>query len=348
MTASSPLVSLVVPCYQERDAIEACLATLFGQDYPPDRLEVLIAEGGSTDGTREILDRIAAGEPRLRIVDNPARLQAPGMNAAIRASRGDVIVRMDAHCEYASDYVRRSVEVLLRTGADNVGGAQRMLPRTAFQKALAAALSSPFGAGGARYRSTDAEGFTDTVFLGAFRRRVFEEVGLFDPGAVTNEDAELNQRIREAGGRVYLSREVVVGYLPRRSLGKLALQYYRYGRGRARTLLKHRRLGVLRPAIPFLSLCAAAVLLAVPALRPVALPAFGLYALLLLTFAARAARGLGLAAVARLCAIFPVMQLAHAAGFAAGLARYAVRPDWRAPEKLPPRPAPPDQISEVA
>src|SRR5205823_757348 len=123
--------------------------------------------------------RLAERDPRIRMIDNPDRIQAPGLNRLVREAHGDVVVRMDVHCEYAPDYVRRCVEALERTGADNVGGAQRARAKTAFQRALCAALSSPLGVGGARYRSAGAEGFVDTVFLGAFRRRVFETVGLW-------------------------------------------------------------------------------------------------------------------------------------------------------------------------
>ena len=143
-----------------------------------------------------------------------------------------------------------------------MGGAQRCLGRHAFQKAVCAALRSPLGVGGAAYRSPDNEGFVDTVFLGAFRRSVFDRIGPWDPGAVTNEDAELNQRLVDAGGRIYLSREIVVHYVPRGSLPALARQYYRYGRGRARTLLKHRRFLTIRPALPFLAVAAGLVLVA--------------------------------------------------------------------------------------
>jgi hypothetical protein len=172
------------------------------------------------------------------------------------------------------------------------------------------------------------------VFLGAFRRSVFERVGLYDPRAITNEDAELNQRIRAAGGRVYLSRDIVVHYAPRDAPGKLARQYYRYGRGRARTMLKHRGLLSLRPMIPFFMVLAGAALLAVPPLHGVAPLAFGAYAALAALEAARVGRRLGAAGVATAWAIFPLMHASHGLGFAAGLARYLVRPDWGETERI--------------
>jgi hypothetical protein len=234
------------------------------------------------------------------------------------------------HCEYATDYVRKCVEVLECTGADNVGGAQRARATTRFQRALCAALASPFGVGGARYRSTAHEGFVDTVFLGAFRRSVFDRVGLYDLGAITNEDAELNQRIVESGGKVYLSREIVVHYHPRESFGALAKQYFRYGRGRARTLLKHRRFLSVRPVLPFAMVVVGASLVITSPVQPITPLAFGAYALATGVEAVRVGRDAGLAAIPLVWAIFPILHVAHGVGFAAGLLRYGLRRDWPA------------------
>ncbi len=338
-----PLVSIVMPCWNEARFIEGCLQSVFAQDYPADRLELLVADGESNDGTREILQRLAAGDPRIRVIDNPARLQAPGMNAALRVARGDVIVRMDVHAEYAPDYVRQCVRVLAETGADNVGGAQRAKASTRFQKALCLALQSPLGIGGAKYRSADNEGPVDTVFLGAFRRSVFERVGLYDEGAVTNEDAEINERIRAAGGQIYLSRSIVVHYYPRDSMRSLAKQYYRYGRGRARTTLKHRRVPSLRPVAPFLMVAGAATLIASSSVQPFTLPALALYGAATLAEAARVCVGAGaLAELPTVWAIFPLLHVSHGLGFAAGLWRYLRHPDWHHGEaeaqRLAPRP----------
>ncbi len=337
-----PRVTIAMPCLNEGRYIGACLRSVLAQDYPRDLLEILVVDGGSRDGTREEVARIAAADPRVALVDNPARVQAAGMNEAIRRARGDVIVRMDVHCEYAGDYVRRCVEVLERTGADNVGGAQRPRADSAFQRAVCAALESPLGVGGARYRSAGNEGYVDTVFLGAFRRRVFEEVGLYDPGAVTNEDAELNQRICAAGGRVYLSRDIVVHYYPRESFRALAVQYFRYGTGRARTLLKHRGLATLRPVVPAAMVATGAALLATAHLQPFTPAFFGAFAAATGFEALRVASRAGPAQVLRVWATFPVLYAAHGLGFMAGLVRYLAAPDWGKPERLPARASPSD------
>jgi succinoglycan biosynthesis protein ExoA len=333
-----PTVTIAMPAYNEEHYIEACIASVQAQDYPADRIEILVADGRSTDRTREILARLTAADPRIKLVDNPARLQAAGLGLIVKQATGDVIVRMDVHAEYAPDYVRTCVETLERTGADNVGGAQRAKARTAFQRALCAALESPLGVGGAKYRSAESEGYVDTVFLGAFRRRVFETIGLWDPGAITNEDAELNQRILDSGGQIYLSRDIVVHYFPRESLKSLATQYFRYGRGRARTLLKLGSIPTLRPLLPFFMVSGAAALVLTPPLWPLAPIAFATYALASGAEAIRVGGKLGLAALPTVWAIFPVLHASHGAGFAAGLLQYLRKPDWPAePERVPPK-----------
>ncbi|HVH45305.1 MAG TPA: glycosyltransferase family 2 protein [Labilithrix sp.] len=326
---STPFVTIAIPCLNEEHYIEACLDDVFAQDYPAASMEVLVGDGMSTDRTREILERIGERHPgRLRVIDNPRRLQAAAMNEMIDQARGEIIVRLDVHCRYAPDYVRQCVAALNETGAQNVGGSQRALPKTWFQKALCAALDSPIAVGGAKYRSPDMEGFVDTVFLGAFRRKVFDIVGGYDPNAITNEDAELNQRILEAGGKIFLSKKIVVHYFPRDSFKSLAKQYFKYGRGRARTLLKHRTLPTPRPALPFLMVASGAALLATSPFHPFTPPAFGLYGAMSIVEAVRVSRRHGLRYAPVVALIFPVLHVSHGVGFGAGLVRYALSPDW--------------------
>jgi succinoglycan biosynthesis protein ExoA len=315
-----------MPCLDEAGFIETCLKSVGAQTHPPDRTEILVADGGSRDGTREILARLAREDPRLRVIDNPDRIQAAGLNRLLAEARGDVFVRMDVHCEYAPDYVEKCIAVLERTGADNVGGSPRPRGESPFQKAVCAALTSPLGAGGAPQWNPANEGFVHSVPFGAFRRDVLRAVGGFDPRAVTNEDAELNQRLIAAGRRVYLSPEIVFSYYPRASLVGLARQYFRYGQGRARTLVKHRGLLNPRPALPFLALVfALAVLLLFPAAAPWLA---ALYAVATLAEAIRVARSDGWRVTLLAWAVFPTMLLAHGSGFAAGLVRYSLAPDW--------------------
>ena len=340
VAATQPRVSVAMPCLNEARFVSACLRSVQAQTYPRDRIEILVADGTSTDGTREILAGLEAEDARICVIDNPDRIQAAGLNRILAASHGDIIVRMDVHCEYDPDYVAKCVEVLARTGADNVGGAQRCRGRSSFEKAVCAALGSPLGVGGAAYRNPANEGFVDTVFLGAYRRTVFDRIGPWDPGAITNEDAELNQRLVMAGGRIYLSPEIVVYYAPRGSLAALARQYYRYGRGRARTLLKHRRFLSIRPALPFLSVAAGFVLVAALPWTNLASYAAALAATAFGVEAVRVGSRGGLVRVAWCLTILPTIVISHGLGFGAGLLRYSFVPDWGRKGK-PSRPAPP-------
>jgi succinoglycan biosynthesis protein ExoA len=344
-----PLVTIAIPCRDEVSYIEACIGAMRAQDWPHDCLEVLVADGMSIDGTRENLAHLAAEDPRIALIDNPKGIQATGLNECIRRARGEVIVRVDVHADYAPDFVRQCVAALDRTGADNVGGAARPRARTFFQRCVATALKSPLGIGGSRYRRVDAEGWVESVWPGAFRRDVFERVGLFDPNAVTNEDAELNQRIADAGGRVYLSREIIAHYYPRESPRALARQYFKYGQGRARTLLKHRKLLSWRPALPFLWLTGEALLLVTSPWHPLGLWSVACYALATGAEAVRVVREARkdgdvlahgrtletLRGAATVWGIFPIMHVSHGAGFAAGLVRYALSPDWAPAERVP-------------
>ncbi|WP_437591725.1 glycosyltransferase family 2 protein [Sorangium sp. So ce1000] len=338
--AERPRCSIVIPCYNEEDYIEDVLRCAVQQHYPPELLEVFVVDGGSTDRTREIVDRIAAQDPRVMLLHNPARIQSAAMNVGIRRSRGEVIIRMDAHADYADDYVAASVAALQRTGALNAGGAARARYRNGFQRALCTALSSPLGVGGSAYRDPSREGFVETVFNGAFRREAFEIAGLYDPAAITNEDAELNQRIIEAGGAVYLSRDIVAYYYPRSSFAALVRQYFAYGKGRARTLLCRRKFLSLRPALPFFMVTGFALLALGSALVPAVRPALALaslaYAALVIAESLRLALRASPRDIPLLCAIFPALHVAHGLGFWAGLLRgVRDRSGPREAERLP-------------
>ncbi len=333
-----PFVTIAMPSYNEEGYIEECLRSLLSQDYPADRMEILVSDGGSQDRTREIVTRLSGEDGRIRLLDNSAhRIQSYGMNLAIKESRGEFILVTDVHAEYANNYVSALVSTFVRTGADAAGGAQRAKAETWFQKALTAALASPLGVGGAAYRSAEKEGWVDTVFPGAFRRSILETVGLYDVKAVTNEDAELFQRILEAGGRVYLSRDVVVHYYPRKSFRLLAKQYFKFGDGRARTLLLHKRFPVVRPLIPFLAVVSGVTILVVPPLQGLAPLAFGAYATLTGLEALRVGSKVGLWAIPVVWAIFPTMHVAHGAGMLQGLIKYTLKPKPPVIETLEPR-----------
>jgi|HubBroStandDraft_4_1064222.scaffolds.fasta_scaffold32577_3 succinoglycan biosynthesis protein ExoA len=323
----TPLVTVAIPCRDEEAHIEACIRGMQAQVWPAEALEIVVADGMSLDATREILARLAGEDPRIRVVDNPARTEVAGLNECIRTARGSIIVRVDVQADYAPDFVRQCAAVLERTGADNVGGAARPVATTFFQRCVAAAMRSPLMLGDGPSRSPDGEGFVETAWPGAFRRDVFERVGLFDPNAVTSENAELDQRIVDSGGRVYQSRDIVAHYHPRLSMRTLARDYFRRGRGRARTLLKHGRLPSVRSALPFLGLLGEAAVLVV---APWHIGGLSVAAYVFVTGAeaVRVGRTDGLAAIPVVWVMFPIVHASHGAGFASGLVRYALRPDW--------------------
>ena len=237
-----PLVSVIVPVRNEATTIRGCLEAILAQDYPPGRLEIIVADGQSDDGTREIALELAQSHSRLAVIDNPARTAAVGLNLAIPRARGEIIARIDAHTTLAPDYLSQCIEMLRRTGADNVGGPARTAPvsGSTWAGAIAAAYHSPFSTGGARFHDPGHEGPADTVPYGCWPKSTFEKFGLFDPELVRNQDDEHNLRIVRGGGLVYQSPSIRSWYQPRSSLGALFAQYSQYGYWKVRVIQKHR------------------------------------------------------------------------------------------------------------
>ena len=243
-------VSVIIPCRNEEDCIEACVRSIFDQDPPSGGFEVIVADGMSTDGTRGILDRLAKEDDRLRVIDNPGRFVSSGLNAAIAVSRGKVIVRMDAHTVYARDYVRQCLAVLEETGADNVGGPWAAEGEGLMGRAIAAAFQSPFSVGGARGHDLGYEGSLDTVYLGCWPREAFARFGLFDEELVRNQDDEFNLRLIRSGGKIWQSPRIRSWYRTRGSLGNLFRQYGQYGYWKVRVIQKHHLPASLRHVVP--------------------------------------------------------------------------------------------------
>ena len=242
---SAPFVSVILPIRNESASIEDCLAAILAQDYPTDRMEILIADGLSTDDTVEKIRKLVSTVPRpsstVAIFENPGKIVPTGLNIALRHAKGEIIVRVDGHTLIAPDYVRQCVDALQRSGADNVGGRMDAQGRSAFGRAVALATSTPFGVGGARFHYSIREEWVDTVYMGAWPRRVFEKIGLFDEELVRDQDDEFNYRLRAQGGRILLSPAICSRYTVRSTPRALWRQYYQYGFWKIRVLQKHPR-----------------------------------------------------------------------------------------------------------
>jgi len=241
-------VSVLLPTLNEQGYLRDCLDSLCAQDWPA-IVEILVLDGGSTDGTRAIADDHG---PPVSLVPNPGVTAASAMNLGISLAAGDVIVRADAHTLYAPDYVRRCVEVLEETGATNVGGRMDPVGATAFGRAVAAVTSSPFGIGPGAFHYSVDQREVDTVYLGCWRRSTLVEIGGYDATSLQwgAEDQELNHRIRARGGRIVLDPSIRSWYFPRQDMRSLGRQYRNYGLCKASTLAKHRQLPTWRPLAP--------------------------------------------------------------------------------------------------
>jgi glycosyltransferase involved in cell wall biosynthesis len=318
-----PLVSILIPVRNEKKSIAACLEGVLRQDYPSDKLEVLIADGMSDDGTRALLADFCMRDCRVRVIDNPGRIASTGLNAAIRQAQGEVIVRLDAHTEYAPDYVRTCVEVLGETGADNVGGPALTKAETYWEKAIAAAYHSPFSCGGARFHNARYEGQVDTVTYGCWRKATFERVGLFDEELVRNQDDEHNLRLTRAGGRVWQSPRIRSWYRPRGSPAALFRQYMQYGYWKVRVIQKHKLPASPRHLVPAGFILALAILLLMAPFSLWALGALGavvgLYSLCLLCASVLAGRRCGLAILPVLPVLFACFHFGYGCGFLCGV-----------------------------
>jgi succinoglycan biosynthesis protein ExoA len=250
LNEAAVIISIIIPCRNEAAHIEQCVQSILAQQIDTEELEVIVADGLSNDGTREILTQLVARDGRVRLVDNPQKIVSTGLNAAICAARGQIIIRMDAHTEYAPDYVKQCVRLLYETGVDNVGGPWVARGNGYVGKAIAAAFQSPFAVGGARGHNPGYEGEVDTVYLGCWRRELFERIGFFDEELVRNQDDEFNLRLVRSGGRIWQSPSIRSWYQPRSSLTDLCRQYMQYGYWKVRVIQKYRLPASIRHLVP--------------------------------------------------------------------------------------------------
>jgi succinoglycan biosynthesis protein ExoA len=233
-----PTVSVVMPIRNEAEHLERAVESILKQHYPLP-FDICLAVAPSDDGTELLAKRLASGNGRVKVVSNPLGVTPAGLNAAIAATTGEVVVRVDGHSALSEGYIRRAVETMRLTGAVNVGGIQDAKGETPFEEAVAAAMTSWLGTGGSRFHVGGAKGSVDTVYLGVFDRAAGDTVGWFDERLVRNQDYELNIRLRKAGGTVWFDPELSVSYRPRGSIKALAKQYHEYGKWKAVVARKH-------------------------------------------------------------------------------------------------------------
>jgi GT2 family glycosyltransferase len=323
-----PFVSVIAPVRNEERYIERCLYSVARQDYPRSRIEVIVVDGRSGDRTREIVHRFAAESTLdVRLLDNPAGSAAAAMNIGLREARGHVIVRLDGHAALAPDYLPHAIAALDGSGADCVGGVLDNEGDTFIGRAIAAAMSSRFGVGGAAFRTGGGPGRVDTVAFGAYRRRVFDILGEFREDIDAGEDDEFNYRLRDAGGVILLDPRLRATYVVRGDLRGLWRQYFAYGRAKPRVLRLHPsqvQARQLAPVALVSGIGAALFVAAFGTARPFKLVS-GVYAIgvTAASVITAARRGVGLLPV--LPAAFATMHVAYGLGFAAGAMTLARR-----------------------
>jgi len=328
-------VTFVMPVLNERTYLERAVATVLAQDVEGP-MELILALAPSTDGTNELAAELAAADPRIVLVENPAADIPIGLNLAIRAGRYPTVVRVDAHSELPTGYTSRALETLNRVRAANVGGVMRADGRTPFQRAVARAYNSPVGLGGGAYHGGTKEGEAESAYLGVTRRAVLEEVGLFDESIRRGEDWELNLRIRRAGYRVWFDPSLSVTYWPRESWRRLARQFRATGRWRGELVRRFGRGNSLRFFAPPALVVALGLSVLVGILQltglltgwwavlasVVYLPVIA-YALLIAAWSIGSGGGEGWRDKLWTAAVLPTMHLSWGAGFIAGVLRGA-------------------------
>lgn len=241
VAVSQPKVAVIIPTLNEERTIRDLIGVLRSDRLDPTRTCFVVADGGSTDRTRAIVNELIAQSTDLVLIDNPKRIQSAGINLVVRelGEEWDVLIRCDAHAEYPPHYVPMLLESLGRSGADSVVVPMDSIGTTCLQRAVAWVSNTPVGTGGSRHRAGTRSGFVDHGHHAAFSAAAYRRLGGYDETFSHNEDAEYDSRLRKAGGRIYLDADIRIAYHPRGDFGKLWRQYFNYGRGRARTVLRH-------------------------------------------------------------------------------------------------------------
>jgi glycosyltransferase involved in cell wall biosynthesis len=322
-----PLVSVVLPVRNEVHYITRSLNSVMSQDYPSDRMEVIVADGMSTDGTREIINSFQLRYQNLRLINNPGRIVPTGLNAAISQAKGEVFIRVDGHCEIEMDYVRRCVERLRDDGVDGVGGPVETVGETFLARAIAVAMSSTFGVGNSSFRTVKNKTMlADTIPFPAYNRSIMEQVGPFDEELVRNQDDDYNYRLRKIGARILLAADVRSRYYSRSSIRSLWRQYFQYGYWKVRVMQKEIWQMRLRQFIPALFLVVLLLSFLMAPLSGIAMAVFALtlssYTLANIGASVLTARNQDRRLLLSLPLCFATIHFAFGLGFLAGLVRF--------------------------
>lgn len=315
-------VSIVMPVYNEERYITDCINSLFEQTFPFDSMEWIFVDGGSTDRTVDILNTYKEKYPRLiKVRNNPYKTVPYAMNIGIQESIGEFIIRLDAHASYDNNYIARCIHYLELTGADNVGGIVETKSRGTIGEAIAKMLSSKFGVGNSQFRINGKSAYVDTVPFGAFRRSVFDKIGLYNERLTRNQDNELNYRIRKHGGKIYLSNEIKLSYYCRDSVAGIAKMAFQNGKWNVYTMKMCPGSMRVRHFVPFLFLFSLMVLIpssfCLPIFRYLLIAESLLYFFLDLCFSAKIAKNLK--EVGLLLMLFPLFHLSYGLGSLIGI-----------------------------
>jgi len=306
-----------MPIRNEATNLEQSVQSILLQTYPRE-FDICLAVAPSSDATEAIAQHLSAHNNRISVIENPSGRTASGLNAAIAHAKGEIVVRVDGHATLSPDYILNAVTTLRSTGAANVGGIQRPIGRSIFERAVARAMTSKFGTGGSKFHIGGQAGPTDSVYLGVFDRSRAEKVGWFDERLIRNQDYELNIRLRNDGGTIWFDPNLWVDYQPRSSLSQLARQYFQYGWWKAKVVGLHPSSLRLRQLAPVLVTIFLLCSLAISVVNPLSLLVPLLYGLLTTAISFSQPR-LSLAERLALVLILPTMHLTWGLGFTLSL-----------------------------
>ena len=319
-------VSVIVPILNEELYIENCLESLLAQDYPKDYLEIILVDGMSTDKTLEIINRYIEKYPFIKLLKNEKKIIPCALNLGIKNASGDYIVRMDAHAFYEKDYISKSIEYLIKTGADNVGGPTRVEGKTFTQKTVAAAYSSPFALGGSKHYDENFEGEVDTVSWGIFKKQFLIDIGMYDERLPKSEDDDLNYRINKSGGKVFVTPKIKSTYYPQNKFTGLFKQYFNYGLWKVAGIKKHKKPARLAHLVPMMFVLFLVVFGVVSifnlAVRSLFLAVMSLYFALDFYFSFKNKKAINFSMKCYLLLAHIVIHIAYGLGFWAGIFRF--------------------------